>query len=230
MDYVYLTKVGFYHELKFSIRSLLHYKPDANVIIVGGKPSWFTGEYYISTYGGSKHRSVKQSLRRIIANDNISEDFVLMNDDFFFLKQPIVEHPYYTMGTLAHHHKIYMDRDIKSRYRFLLGKTNNKLKELGVEKPLSFETHTPIIYNKHKLYDILKYRMMWRSAYGNLNKVLSSYIKEDVKIYDVNTLVNRWEHCKQLGLLSTSDKSFQLVYPKLKEMFPEKSRLEAGSS
>jgi hypothetical protein len=227
MDYVYLTRVGFYHELKYSIRSLLHYKPDANIIIVGGKPSWYKGEYYISTYGGNKHRVVKQSLRRVIKNDNITEDFVLMNDDFFFLK-PFTGHPYYTIGTLAHHHKIYVRNNVQSRYRNLLGKTNNKLKELGVKKPMSFETHTPIIYNKEKLAESMKHGMMWRSVYANLNNVVSSYIKQDVKIYSHETFVNRWEHCEQVGLLSTEDKSFQLVYPNLKEMFPDKSSLEVG--
>jgi hypothetical protein len=228
MDYVYLTKVGFYHELKFSIRSLLHYKPEANIIIVGGKPSWYKGEYYISTYGGNKHRVVKQSLRRIIKNDNVSDDFVLMNEDFFFLN-PFDNHPYYTTGTLAQHHKAYVERDIKSHYTHLLNKTDNKLKELGVKKPMSFETHTPIVYNKEKLADSMKHGCMWRSMYCNLHNVVNTYIKQDVKVYDANTYVNRLAFCEQVGLLSSQDTSFGMLYPYLKEKFPEKSRLEAGS-
>jgi hypothetical protein len=83
MDFVYICKPGDNEELRYSIRSVLYSFPDANIWLVGGKPSWYSGNYIYVDQKHHKYANAINNLHAICDSNEISEEFVLMNDDFF---------------------------------------------------------------------------------------------------------------------------------------------------
>ena len=74
-------------DLKFSLRSVEKFCTFRNIWVVGYKPNWVKNVNYLPTVqSGNKWVN---SMTNIVAACNcpeISEDFVLMNDDFFMLR------------------------------------------------------------------------------------------------------------------------------------------------
>ena len=85
-DFVYICKSGENHELKYSIRSVIKYFPNANIWVVGGKPNWYIGNYIELKQSGAKYKNAYENLKLISNSDQISNDFYLMNDDFYIIK------------------------------------------------------------------------------------------------------------------------------------------------
>jgi len=87
MDYVYVCRPGDNEELRYSIRSTVKNLPEGRIWVVGGKPDWYTGDYIYVQQTGIGHPNVWKQLDVICATEDISDDFVLMNDDFFTVKK-----------------------------------------------------------------------------------------------------------------------------------------------
>src|SRR5690554_930418 len=89
IDIVYFLRVDDKNnseELRYSLRSLKHI-PHGNVFIVGEMPEWVTNVTHINVQQtGTKNQNVTTGLRKAIRSELISDDFILMNDDFFFMK------------------------------------------------------------------------------------------------------------------------------------------------
>ena len=153
MDIVYLVKVNTKsngNDLRYSLRSLKNI-PHNNVVIVGEKPDWITNVTYIPVeQTGIKKANIENNLKAAIQSDLVSDDFVLMNDDFYIMK-PITEIPNYNFGPMADVIAMYDRRypdgsdymdTMKAQYRDLLAD--------GYEQPLSYELHIPMMMNKLK--------------------------------------------------------------------------------
>ncbi len=86
-DFVYICKDGANEELKYSIRSVVESFPEANIWLVGGKPEWYTGNYIEVEQKDSKYKNAVKNLQIICLSQEISESFILMNDDFYIIKK-----------------------------------------------------------------------------------------------------------------------------------------------
>lgn len=216
MDFVYICKPGDNEELRYSIRSVLYSFPDANIWLVGGKPKWYSGNYISVEQNHHKYANAINNLHAICDSNEISEEFVLMNDDFFIIKK-INRIDYFYNGLLSNKISNYTKITGSSMYIKKLILTRTRLIEYGIENPLDYELHIPMVMEKEKLkHIILKYpSCLWRSMYGNIYSVGGNEM-EDVKIYTNKKHSARSnEITEHSTFLSTEDQAFSLAFDKV---------------
>lgn len=231
MDYIYVCRPGENEELRYSIRSTVKNLPPGNIWVVGGKPSWYIGNYIeVPQITGNAHHNVRTQLKAVLGHSEIGEDIVLMNDDFFTLKK-LDKIPYWHCGSLYETLMFYADSGSKNLgYHRLLAYSDKGLKRLGVPRPLDYELHVPMPMQKSKLDEVIVHKnILWRSAYGNLHNVGGEQ-HTDVKIYNPKKLVARAGEVdiNELTFVSSHDNTFNLLLNVvLKDMFPEPTKYES---
>lgn len=228
MDYVYICKSGENEELRYSIRSVIQNMPKGKIWVVGGKPDWYVGNHIPVKQNFQKYKNARNNLAAICESKEISNKFVLMNDDFFVVK-PVKRVKYYHGGFLQD--KVYQYEDLQptSSYTRILQNTNKRLLRLGIEKPLDYELHVPMPMYKDKLEVALRGNTLWRSNYGNIFNVGGTKIK-DVKVYSSSALMRKSYDFNSLiyDYISSNQDSFEKVKSEvLEKMFSEKSIYEA---
>jgi hypothetical protein len=230
MDFVYVCRSGDNEELRYSIRSVLSSFPDANIWVVGGKPNWYSGNFIASEKANDSYSQVRENLREIISSPEISESFVLMNDDFFIVK-PITEIKTYHAGPLEESIKrlsnMLRDVSFNNPYMNKLSKTDKKLRNRGVSRPLNYELHVPMQMEKSKLAPIIDQYVLWRSPYGNLTGIGGEFMN-DVKVYSHPKYEGRshdYLNC-DCSYLSTEDEAFKTIEKYLHNLFPTPSKYE----
>jgi hypothetical protein len=221
MDFVYICKPGDNEELRYSIRSVLYSFPDAKIWLVGGKPSWYSGNYVYVDQNHHKYANAINNLHAICDSNEISKEFVLMNDDFFIIKKIDKIDQFYN-GLLSTKIDKYTQITGLSMYIKKLMLTRTRLIDYGISNPLDYELHVPMIMEKEKLKRIIsKYpSCLWRSMYGNIYSVGGSQM-DDVKIYTNKKHSARSnEITEHSTFLSTEDQAFGLAFDKvLSKMF-----------
>jgi len=221
MDYVYICRSGDNEELRFSLRSVLQNTDCGNVWIVGGKPDWYIGNYIRVEDFGNKFENITNCYKAISNSDQISEDFVLMNDDFYILKQTDSP-PLFYDGTLSNKIDTHMSKHGMSAYARVLVRAKKELVKAGISDPLCYDVHTPMMFNKTMLSYLNHTNNAPRSTYGNMYNLGGIDIK-DVKIYH-NTSNS---DISSLSFVSTEDDSFHLIQDQLSALFPYKTALES---
>ena len=99
MDLIWVCRGGQNEELRYSIRSATCNLDHTNVWLVGNKPDWYVGPFIQSQQvEGKKYDNVKAGLLKAIKSNQVSDDLVLMYDDFYVLQT--TELDYYYSGTL----------------------------------------------------------------------------------------------------------------------------------
>lgn len=174
-------------ELRYSLRSLKNV-PHDRVFVCGYRPAWLAPEVLsIEIEQNPSHTKYIRTIQNLIAamkDPNLSEDFILMNDDIFIMF-PIKEVPTLHRGPLNDMINYYHAKFSNSPYTSGLIRTFHKLEELGVEDPLSYEVHVPVVLNKTKFLEVLEMSLKMdgfgkRTLYGNINKIGGEHI-QDVK-------------------------------------------------
>jgi hypothetical protein len=229
MDFVYICKDGNNEELRYSIRSVVQSFPDSKIWVVGGKPSWYTGNYIEVNQNLSKYRNAIENLKALCNSEDISDKFVLMNDDFYIIKN-IDSIKDYHGGLLLEKINLYQKLNSNSNYTRKLAATYKKIKSLGIENPLDYELHIPMVMEKEKLKQTLQhnYQFLWRSIYGNVFNVGGEQM-EDVKVYVKGPLVLKSYNIKKDDhiYLSSADTSFDILFNNiLKKQFNLKTKYE----
>lgn len=229
MDFVYICRNGDNEELRYSIRSVMASFPDAKIWVVGGKPSWYNGNFISVDQSSIKYINAMNNLEALCFSEEIPETFVLMNDDFYIVKK-INSVETLHGGLLLNKINIYKEINQESRYLFKLEETFRKLIKLGMDSPLDYELHVPMVMEKKKLKSVLKYGsvLLWRSMYGNVFNVGGKEIV-DVKFYVDGPLVAKSYDInnKDSEYLSSTDTSFEMLHKTiLNELFQSKSIYE----
>ena len=226
-DIIYILKSELdTEELKYSLRSVEKNFPHRKVWFVGGQPEGLTPDVRLphKQVGEDKWSMIRSSMWQAVNNGELTEDFFLFNDDFFVMKPFKGKFVNYVDGTLES--RIEELREVHpwlNPYGRTVYKANEELKSLGIKKPLNFEVHLPMLFNK----DLVKTTIgqcsspQMRSIYGNLTycKVIQ---KRDVKVYGMDELP------EDPDFLSTNDKTFTTgaVGRYIRDAFPDKSRFE----
>lgn len=229
IDFAYICREGLNEELKYSIRSVDNSFPESNIWVVGGRPDWYVGKHIQINQNEHKYKNAINNLHAICDSPDISDTFILMNDDFYIIKKidKILD---YHGGSLLEKINKYQKINANSNYTRKLAATYKKIKALGIENPLDYELHVPMVMEKTKLKQALSYgeNLLWRSIYGNLFN-LSGEEMEDVKVYVKGPLVlksynlNKDNH----NYLSSADSSFNLILNEiLKDKFVQKTKHE----
>ena len=230
-DVVYLCKqADTNEELIYSIRSVVKNFPHRKIWIYGGCPTNLKIENYVhvNQTGVTKWDRVRNMMRLVALNDDITEDFYLFNDDFYIMEK-ITEVPVCYRSTLPEHildiEAQYGDRPTK--YTSLLRRMYREIVDWD-DQIYSYELHIPFLFNRKKLLAIVKrfpnYRAT-RTVYGNFYKIGGSKMA-DVKEYGAASHRNT----NTKTFLSTDDLAWRndhfLVRTKIKKTFPEKSPYE----
>lgn len=236
LDIVYVVKDSAYNaELRYSLRSVDKNFPHHRLWFYGGKPVGLhpDKQVVVKQEGDRKYDRVRNMLKMIAENDEITEDFVLFNDDFFVMDN-VEDLPYYAWGSLT---DLCVMIECKNNYRPTPYTTELKKTVAALASKYShenFELHVPIIFNRRLLREVLEEfpdNKGTRSLYAN--KLLCSgktdgswfFPTKDVKIWEQDKIPKVSARCPYL---STSDESFTngLVGDFIRRQFPDKSRWE----
>jgi hypothetical protein len=247
MDIVYVFKQSEDNdseELRYSLRSLRNLKHD-KVYIVGEKPAWLQNADHVNVEQNmvregdipTKYKNVSKNLQAAAATEEISDNFVFMNDDFFVMK-PFDSMPAFHWGPMRDVIALYAARyDEESNYIMRMKELYTFLRSQGHEEPLSYELHVPIVFNKahvarmyakdfSRIYQI-------RTMYGNYFQVGGQRM-DDVKVYldprhnDPGYNADPGAYLAARSFLSASGGSFRSgkVGEFVRAAFPDKSPYE----
>jgi hypothetical protein len=218
MDYVYLCRDGDNEELRYSIRSVVKNANPNAIWVIGGKPDWYSGNFIEVIQDKNKFENQVKSLKEVCKNNKISDEFILMNDDFYILQS--VEEYKYSDGLLTDKLEKHVSLYGNSSYARALRGALKTLIAMGIKQPINYEVHMPMALEKANLAKVLDLSLSPRSMYGNLF-IRDSINCDDVKIYKDSIDINFNQ-----SLMSTEDNSFSLIKNKLKELFPDASEFE----
>lgn len=220
MDYVYICRSGENEELRYSIRSVVKHATYDNIWVIGSKPDWYIGNYIEVDDIGNKFDNITNCYRVLPSIGALSDDFVLMNDDFFILK-PLGKMPIFYDGTLSNKIDKHISVSGMSQYARVLIKAKKELIKQGIKDPLCYDIHVPMVFNKSMLSYMEYSNNAPRSMYGNIYNLGGVQIK-DVKIYKNNSEFN----INESHFVSSEDNSFKLIKEELHNLFPQPSIYE----
>ena len=230
LDVVYFCREGINEELRYSLRSVVKNLKHRSVWIYGGKPSCISPDHFVHVkqQGDTKWDKVRSMFRAVCLNEEISEYFILMNDDFFIMKPTDQIEPAFRCSLYEHIVTIEQSfGDKPTNYSAQLRKTVRALKSSGLTTN-SYELHIPMIMNRKKLLETMGAFPdvhATRSLYGNYVGIGGSQM-DDVKIYDKNISIDEIDVNE---FLSTQDRTFECgaVADFIKKSFSKKSKFES---
>lgn len=204
-------------ELKYCLRSIEKHIEFGDVWCVGIPRDWLSvnwiskpdlqGEY------DQRHDSVRQKILAACDNPFISDPFILMNDDFYLLRDIDELHDYYD-GTIQERLK-----NTATGYRERMHAT------IEHSDGRNYEVHTPVVIHKEIFKSATKEGALYRNLYCSASPTEKVPIK-DPKLYRKAEHYNFREFCKRNWMFSTSEFSFALLMKEMERLYPEKSRWE----
>jgi len=192
VDAVYLFGgAGGEDELKFSLRTVGNLRQVDRVVVAGHPPDWLAGEVLHVPPAGhppGKHHSTWANLRAACADRRLSDEFVLMNDDFFVL-EPVDAVPVWHAGVLTNRPVLRKHHDRRRDATLAV------LATLGSPGRLSYELHVPMVIHRRLMLALMDEAdalrpagadPVWkRTLYGNLAHPGVGELHTDVKARDV---------------------------------------------
>ena len=185
LDIVYFVKdKPRNEELRYSLRSVDANMPYKRVWIFGGCPTNIVPDVRVRVdqVGKTKWDKVRNMYRMVCGNKEITDNFIMFHDDFFVMRPTDYIIPLYRC-TLDEHIKI-LEPQGPTAYSKLLRGCRDVIEG---DVALSYEIHTPFIFNKELLLSVLNAfpdHHAIRSIYGNLYYAGQSERSNDVKIFD----------------------------------------------
>jgi hypothetical protein len=179
----------FAEDLVFSLRAAYDYVPDLEVTISGWLPGGIDPDkvnyIYVSSRPGS-HASSTANLRAVCENSQVPDEFILMHDDMYLL-QALPEHPISHRGSLRGECERRQSVAEGNYYTKMHWQALELLQSLGVQEPLSYELHRPLLVNKANMLatlDLLEEHppTLKRTVYGNLHDI-GGFQEPDVKVF-----------------------------------------------
>lgn len=227
-------------DLLYSLRSIDKFAPACKKIWVSGvKPSFVNntiGHIVIPQLAHvSKYLNVRHNLMGLCRVDEVSENFILMNDDFI-LTRPIKDFASINkvLNTFDEQILIYKQNSNDTDYTQAFITHRDLFMNLGISS-FNYEGHYPMVINRKKFLELFLIPeiqrfmaknnvLLYRSIYGNYYKVPFDSIEPDVKVRED-------ADCFNTDWISLSDNMIDNInYPKinnyLKGLFSHKSRFE----
>jgi hypothetical protein len=227
MDIVYTLGTGSQwsnNEIRYSLRSIQkHLHGYHDIFIIGEDPGFLNEKVTIIPYPDhssyNKEKNIFDKILHACEQPQISDDFLFINDDHFFLKTFDVNHlPCYQRGCLK---PAFEKRKAGDPYRVSLKNTFTALKAKN-KNTYHFDVHFPIVYNKKK-FQYLQHAYDWTIPYGYVIKSLYSNTwqiqgdhYDDIKLTKKLLVPELQELCYGKDLLSIGDSA---VNPELKAWF-----------
>lgn len=185
LDIVYFIKnTPHNEEFRYSLRSVCQNMPFNRIWVFGGCPQNIVPDVRVRVdqVGKTKWDKVRNMYRMVCENKEISDDFIMFNDDFYVMRPTDRLVPLYR-GSLKDHIQV-LENKRPSEYSRLLRRCNETLGGAA----LSYELHTPFIFNKKRLSELMNNypeAHCLRTMYGNVYNIGGEQSR-DVKIFDSN--------------------------------------------
>lgn len=205
------------NEIRYSLRSVEKFlKNYGNVFVFGECPHFLDTSRIIHVPNTDTSRdkalNIKSKLVAICSHADVSEDFMLFNDDYFLMSDiDASNYPYLYKCELEHSATI--NRTI---YREHVLSTIAVLKERGLPTR-NFDTHKPIIYNKEKLMSVIfqypwdkKFNYVMRSLYCNTLGI-EGVLQPDCKI-NIPMPLQRWKDKTATDCFSIDDRAINMNF------------------
>jgi hypothetical protein len=232
MDVVYVVGPGEREWLRYSLRSLDNL-PHDQVWIVGECPNWVNTEQvnFVRTVRKKpKWVSATLNMKSAALNPAISEDIVLMNDDFF-VTQPIDSVPVLHRGYMTDVVESVLPVVGNSSWAQGMRNIGVMLEAEGYAKPLCYELHVPMPMQKQLLREAIEWgesrrlptsrTFMVRTIYGNIHSIGGDLVS-DVKIYR-----NRESIQEDMPFRSSAPTTWNTAFTNsIRSTFPRKSKYE----
>lgn len=140
-------------DLRYTLRSIAKFGGSyGRVWLAGYKPAWVTNVGYIPCQqAGTKWSNARDNLIAACHHPDVSQQFILFNDDFILTEKVGCWDTFANcyLGTLEElGEKFQREHKIFSKWTRGFFANHGILKALGVDNPLDFEYHGPIIYDK----------------------------------------------------------------------------------
>lgn len=215
MDVLYYVGSGSRHnnqELRYSLRSLdKHCKDVDRVFIVGNKPSFIVNCECIWVADGDKWYENAFKKTRAAIDAGISEEFLLMNDDFYMMQDfEAKNYPFFHRGDMMKEPKNEYQKIIVNTRRYLEG-LGKPIKHYGVHCPIRIEAE------KYKQLEPFYHKpMSARCLYGNL-------FCKGIKVDDCKGTEIKKSKTK---CFSSADWVGREIFDELQKLFPNPSRWE----
>lgn len=166
-------------DLRYSLRSVELYAPDAKrVFIAGHCPPWLQNVVHVKVgdIGGGPERDQLNKLKAVVEHPDIGERFIWMNDDFYLLSTPHWRDRFHLRALRS---------DVDPHYHEALERARALLYHRGMPFEVNCEVHMPMMMETGKVRDMLgvitNRNIAFRSVYGNLFPGPSTLV-EDVKL------------------------------------------------
>lgn len=212
--------VGEGEELRYALRSLALNFPHATLWLVGAKPPWADTDtlgFLPNAAPNDRHQATTSHLEAAVRSDEISDPFVLINDDFFCLRpmdglELLHRGP---LGNVARHF-----RNLRSRWGERLRITEAHLERSFPDRELfSYDLHVPILVHKEPMAETLELarrrRIHKRTVYGNIAQLGGREIRDP-------KFTSAPQELPGDGWMSSEERSFPTaVQPILRNMFPD---------
>ena len=228
MDVVYVNKDGENLELRYSLRTLRNVDHDA-VWIFGGAPIWIntdTVRHVRRRQAGSPYRSTREHILAACNTPEVSDPFMLWNDDFFAMKH-VGKMPLLNRGPIAGVIESYANS--KTPWVKGLRHTAAMLEEKGV-KSISYDLHAPLIVYKAEMREAIR----WANTFSRVDAIHVRTLYGNIVDLGGTTILDPKISRRSAPLptgpwLSCSDETFRsTVEPILRYEFPDKSYYEKG--
>lgn len=156
-DVVYVVRPGENEELRYSLRSLAANLPHGRVFIVGSVEPWLQNVVAVELPPlNDKFANQRQSLEAAVARPDLSDPFILFNDDHFVIT-PLETVEILHLGPWPEYRDREMERGTtlaNSWWRSVYA-TAVWMGEQGHPSATSCEAHTPLLFSKARLADVL---------------------------------------------------------------------------
>lgn len=209
-------------ELRYVLRSLKNI-PHGKVFIIGDKPDFVDNVIYIPFKQTIDIASNTLNILNLaVDNADISGSFYWIPDDVFIMN--LIDHlGVFHRGTYDRVIGRYTSRGKLNYYIKRMIDTRDKLISLGVDNPLCYELHIPLLIDKSKWIKIREHitpNLNKISMYSNLNNLGGSMMK------DVKVRTNDW--IPSGDFISTYDGTFNInsAGKLIRETFNEKGQYE----
>ncbi len=218
------------NELKYALRSIQkHLKNYRDVFIIGNKPRGglvnlghipFPDQFLYPA------RNIFAKIMKACKNDEISENFLFMNDDHFLLSNfEADKFPFFYKGFLKE------DLSNPTDYKHTI---ENTIRVLNGAHPLkNFDTHTPILYNKKRFIESLDI-YDWNLPHAYAIKSLYCNVQNIPGVYEPDGKIRRAKEASMLRSYLANKKVFSIddtainipLENYFKSLYPEKSKYE----
>ncbi|MFE3378701.1 hypothetical protein [Streptomyces anulatus] len=216
-------------ELRYALRAIAAHVPHRQVWIAGHIPPWVRDVGHVpNRQTATKYENSRSNWKAAVDHAEVSDDFLIFNDDFFAMRR-VQRVPPMHRGLLADVERHFLRRVRAGRYLMGMRQTADLLADLGVERPLSYELHVPMLLNKARYLEV--WEVANRIQYPHSRTLYGNYWKlGGTQIADPKVLTRGSGYPKGESWLSTMPETFERgqVGAYIRRTFPRPGPYETG--